>query len=178
MALFDRLYGSSRIASRAPEELEAIAAHPYSYPMNIREYVDNDHGQCLALFDSNTPVYFASTDRNDFASFLKHTKDRYLVMEHPMHGIVACGGWYLKSDRSIGGLSWGMVHQNYQKQGFGTKLLQARIEELRQAGAVCARIRTTQVVQRFYEKAGFKIISTEPDGFGVGLDLVEMEISW
>jgi len=62
-----------------------IVSHPY-------EAADMD--ACLAIFDSNTPDFFAPEERDDFARFLArgHDRDRpYIVLERE-GAVIAWGG--------------------------------------------------------------------------------------
>jgi hypothetical protein len=49
--------------------------------MNFRPYVMEDKAACLAIFDSNTPLYFAEHERLDFSAFLDAPEGRYFVGE-------------------------------------------------------------------------------------------------
>ena len=76
----------------------------------------------------------------------------------------------------MGVISWGMIHPDFQKQGFGTLLLKHRLSELQKIESVEKIIvRTSQHVYPFYEKAGFKISITIPNYWADGFDLIEME---
>ena len=141
--------------------------------MRIRPYEPADRAACLALFDGNVPDYFTGADRADFAAFLERVPATFLVIEE--RGIVACGGWYLDAERA--GLAWGMVERSLHARGLGRALLEERLRRIREDGrARVIDLRTTQKVQGFYERLGFGTTRVLRDGFGPGLDRVEMAL--
>jgi GNAT superfamily N-acetyltransferase len=145
--------------------------------VKIRPYALSDLESCLSIFDRNTPKYFAPSDRRGFSTFLGNLPDPYLVGEREGRGVIACGGWYLKEAEAAAGLSWGMVDPSVQGKGFGRILLAERIRQIREDGrAQIIKLRTTPLVQGFFERAGFKATRTMANGLGLGFDLVEMEL--
>ena len=146
--------------------------------LNIRGYRSDDREHCLSIFDSNTPQFFAPQDRSDFASFLNRPDGIFLVGEVDGQGLVACGGWYIDEKKGLAGLTWGMVKKEAQQCGYGQALLNERIQQIRSDGrANVIRLRTTQWVQRFFERSGFISKSAIKDGFGLNLDRIEMELN-
>jgi len=143
--------------------------------MNTRPYGRGDREACLALFDGNVPDFFDAGDRDGFARFLDDPTATLLVAESAQGTVVACGGWYLDGDRA--GLAWGVVARGFHSRGIGGALLRERLRQIRADGrARRVDLRTTQRVQGFYERFGFIVRSSIPDGFGPGLDRVEMEL--
>ncbi len=146
--------------------------------MKIRVYQPEDRAACLSIFDSNAPEYFAPTDRDEFAAFLDSPNGVYLVGEVDSKGIVACGGWYVDETQARAGLAWGMVKLALQGRGCGQLLLKERIRQIKADGrAQTIRVRTTQLVQVFFEHNGFVETRRIKDGFGEHLDFVEMELN-
>jgi len=141
----------------------------------MRSYATADRETCLAIFDGNVPAYFAAADRADFAGFLERRPGTFLVMEEKR--VVACGGWYLEEASRRAGLAWGMVERSLQAKGIGGALLLERLRQIRDDGrAEVVDLRTTQKVRGFYERFGFAAVRSTPDGFGAGLDRIEMEL--
>ncbi len=141
--------------------------------LNPRPYRPSDFAACLAMFDGNVPQFFAATERADFADFLRDHGDLpYLVIEQG-GAVVACGGVDVTKGR--GCLTWGMVDRNRQGQGLGRVLTTARLDLLRAQPEVReVAIETSQHTAGFYAGLGFKITRVTPDGFGPGLDRVDM----
>ena len=57
-------------------------------PMHLRPYQPADFEQCLTIFDSNTPPYFAPHERAEFAEFLQQITDPYFVVVTAVDGTV------------------------------------------------------------------------------------------
>jgi len=141
----------------------------------IRNYKKSDKDSLLEILKSNTPTYFSPDEEKDFIHYLDHEIDCYYVLEF-QNKMVGCGGINLTKDKNMGIISWGMIHPDFQKLGFGSLLLKHRITELQKIESVEKIIvRTSQHVYPFYEKAGFKITKTIPNYWAEGFDLIEME---
>jgi len=143
--------------------------------MNIRTCTPADHAQCLRVFDSNTPRYFAPAERAEFASFLQAATTDFLVLEHE-GVVVGCGGWYVRA--SEGRLCWGMIHQALHRQSAGSALLRARIDRLFSATRVDrVGLETSQHSAPFFARFGFVIDGVETGGFAEDIDCVRMSVS-
>lgn len=143
--------------------------------MEIRSYAAADAEGCLAVFESNRPRYFAENERERFAEFLASGPSTYYVMEHEGQ-VLGCGGWAAEAEPGLVSLTWGMVRADLHRKGLGRLLLFYRLKEIgKQAGVERVRMETTQHVAGFFERAGgFRVVQTEPDGYGAGLDRVTM----
>ena len=149
--------------------------------MTPRPYRPTDFAACLALFDGNVPQFFAATERADFADFLRDHGDLpYLVVEQG-GAVVACGGVDVTAGpegSKWGCLTWGMVDRSRQGQGLGRVLTTARLDLLRARPEVReVAIETSQHTAGFYAGFGFLVTCVTPDGFGPGLDRVDMVLS-
>ncbi len=63
---------------------------------------------CLAIFNSNTPPFFAPHEREEFAQFLDTLSGPYFVVEHNGQ-VIGCGGFFLIPNTPAVVLTWGMV---------------------------------------------------------------------
>ena len=146
--------------------------------MRIRAYSTQDKDACLAIFDSNSPAYFAPEERQSFTDWLDHSdREKYYVLEKGDQ-IVACGGIFYNLDNDTAGLAWGMVHRDFHRQGYGSQLTAYRLRELDSyyPGKV-QWIETSQHTVDFYAGLGFTVVRVVPSGFGPGLDKYEMKKS-
>ena len=133
-----------------------------------------DRKACLALFDGNTPRFFAPSERADFEAFLRAGPVDFLVVLRGAR-LVGCGGWLLSSDAETAGLAWGMAAQDLHGTGIGIRLLSARLDALRRIGGVRrVTLDTSQHSQGFYARFGFRPLGVTPDGYGPGLDRWDM----
>lgn len=145
--------------------------------MEILKYEPIFKDQCIKIFESNMPKFFAAEELQLFIAFLDNDiEGNYYVVEKS--GIVvACGGVFLDERTDEGGLSWGMVHSDLHKQGIGKLLTEYRIELLKEKYPNKAhKVDTSQHTAAFYVKRGFKTIEIIPDGFAKGLDKYVMKL--
>ncbi|MFQ6331982.1 GNAT family N-acetyltransferase [Nocardia sp. CWNU-33] len=143
--------------------------------MKIREYHERDKDECLRIFVSNMPEFFAPHEISEFDTFLDNPRCSYHVIEE--NGVVvACGGWVLRPDRSSS-LCWGMVSRSHHRRGIGAYLLHERLHLIAADGsASCVLLETSQRSSPFFERLGFVTTQTERDGFAPGIDAVAMRL--
>ena len=71
----------------------------------------------------------------------------------PIGHVVGCRGINLAENKTIGKISWDIIHPDFQGKSLGTKLLKYRIEVLKTIpGIQKITVRTLQVAYKFYEK--------------------------
>ena len=141
----------------------------------IRPYKSSDKTDLLTLIDLNTPLYFASTEKSDFDRYLDSEIELYYVITFEGK-IMGCGGINFQDDKSVGVISWDMVHPNCQGKSFGKQLLHHRIETLKKIASIQKIIvRTSQLTYKFYQKQGFQATEIVSDYWAPGFDLYFME---
>ena len=141
-------------------------------PLQFFPFNRQDLPDCLAIYDSVAAAYFIPQDREDFADFLIRYNDPYFIGR--LDGIAAaCGGFRLKTP-TLASLTWGIVHQRFQRSGLGAELLRYRIEAAHRLGVEQVEIRTSQLTEGFFQKYGFARTRLVEDGLGPGIHLVEM----
>lgn len=146
--------------------------------MHLRSYQAADHDGCLAIFDSNTPKFFAPHERAEFAEFLTTKTDPYFVVIDDQGQIVGCGGYFVIPNRATAVLTWGMVDNSLHRQGIGRFLLLARLQRICQEPDVeRVFINTSQHSYGFFEKIGFVVESIVENGFTEGLHEYKMRLS-
>lgn len=143
--------------------------------MNLRPYQKKDYADCIAIFRSNTPLYFAETELEAFMRYLKAPKHYFVVTDDD--GVIACGGFVLRGEEAA--LTWGMVARSKQRQGIGAFLLQARLAYIAKHHPNVRRItlQTTQYAQQFYEKFGFVAQGVTWNAYAPGLHRYDMALS-
>ena len=71
----------------------------------------------------------------------------------PIGHVVGRGGINFAENKTIGKISWDIIHPDFQGKSLGTKLLKYRIEVLKTIpGIQKITVRTLQVAYKFYEK--------------------------
>jgi GNAT superfamily N-acetyltransferase len=97
-------------------------------------------------------------------------------MEHEGQ-IIGSGGINFPVQNSAT-ISWDIVHPDFHGMGLGSRLLNYRIEQLKEIKDVQnIKVRTSQFVYEFYEKNGFKLLNKVDDYWAKGFHLYEMELS-
>jgi uncharacterized protein (TIGR02569 family) len=144
----------------------------------LRPCEPRDLAICVALFDGNTPPFFAPAERADFEEFLRHPPGAYLVGEDERGRVVACGGVTADPRTGLGELTWGMVARNEQGKGIGRFLLQTRLCLLAERRKITrVRLDTSQHTRGFFEREGFVVQASTQDGYAPGLHRYEMTLS-
>ncbi len=153
--------------------LDCRAVSSQTSGVDIRAYLPSDRDACLAVFDSNMPEFFALSERAEFEKFLG-SPGAYFVMEHE-DAIVGCGGYAVADDANLASLVWGMVRRDSHRLGLGRFLLMYRLREIgKLEGVQVVRLDTSQRAAGFYEAQAFRVVGVVQDGYGPGLDRVEM----
>lgn len=123
----------------------------------IREYLTTDKEVVMNLIKLNTPNFFAKEEVNDLSNYLDKEIELYYVLL--VDGkVVGCGGINFAEKRTIGKISWDIMHPDYQGKSLGKKLLRYRIKVLKAIPSIKKiTVRTSQLAYKFYEKQGFTL---------------------
>lgn len=141
----------------------------------IRDYKPTDKNTLLQIIRDNTPAYFALEEEQDFSDYLDNEIEDYFVVETDGQ-IVGCGGVNFEENKTTGIISWGMVHPDHHGNKIGSALLQYRLDFLKNIKSVTRiTVRTSQLVYKFYEKHGFRLIESKKDFWAKGIDMYYME---
>ena len=129
----------------------------------------------MNLLRLNTPQYFSVEEENDLVYYLENEIEYYFVLEFNKR-IVGSGGYNFSGDKATGIISWDILHPDFQGKSLGSTLLNYRIEKLKKFKEVQEiTVRTSQLVYKFYEKRGFKLIEIVEDYWAKGFHLYKME---
>lgn len=140
----------------------------------LRRYEKSDFSQVMQLFLLSTPAYFHPKERQDLEEYLQTEIEDYFVIEDA-GTVVASGGCNVEED--IGWLSWYIVHPDYHGKGLGKRLAEHCLEILKADPFITGiAVDTSQLVYPFYEKLGFRLISTKDDHWGPGFHLYHMQL--
>ena len=142
----------------------------------IRSYSPEDRKTLIEIFKLNTPQYFDPKEVTDFEEYLDENSDTYLTIED-QNSIVGGTGYQITGNNTIGRITWIFFHPNQAGQGLGKQSVEHCLSILNANKNLEKLIVTTsQLAYKFFGKFGFKLISTEKDYWGKGLDLYLMEI--
>lgn len=140
----------------------------------FRPFSSADTESCLAIFDANSPAYFAPDERADYESFLETSPDGYEVCEVAGRIVAAFG---LMSDDPDGErLNWIMLDPDSKGVGLGSKIMNRVISLGRASQSPLIRIAASHKSAPFFAKFGAVARVRTQDGWGPGMDRVDMEL--
>jgi len=145
--------------------------------MNIgfRPYDTSDKQICAGIFDANCPEFFAPNERQDYTEFLEDVPDDYEVCEGDGKVIGAFG--LLAHSENSKTLSWILLDPQTQGMGVGSKVME-RVIQLGQASETkTVRIAASHKSAPFFARFGATTLSTTKDGWGPGMDRIDMLLS-
>ncbi|NLR93108.1 GNAT family N-acetyltransferase [Flammeovirga agarivorans] len=147
--------------------------------MQIKTYHPSNKERLIEIFHSNCPKYFDPNDEEYLIDFLdNYTDENYYVVENENGSIIGCGGYYTKEDHH--GIPWVM----FESKSIGAAQLLSvsdtfykEIENkiLAEGKGLDININTTQLMEKLFNRYGFKTYEIIKDGFGEGLDEYKMK---
>jgi ribosomal-protein-alanine N-acetyltransferase len=143
----------------------------------IRAYEPGDREAALACFRSNVPAFFSAEDEDWFASALDEPDGPSFVVLADGQ-LVGFGGYEVSDSYNHAVLVFGQIHADWHSQGLGSRLLQHRIDHLKQHGPPTRYliVDTTLKVAPFYVHHGFEIVAHWREGFRDGADKVDLRL--
>lgn len=153
--------------------------------MKIRNYKPNDRQQCVAIFNSNAPLFFDPNELPDFEFWLNGQDEKRLAYRQTEvecffvaeleNNIIACGGYYIPREEQRANMVWGMVHNAAHRKGVGRTLIDFRIQQIHELYPEYAiSLDTTQHSFHFFEKFGFATTKITADFYAKGLHRYDM----
>ena len=144
--------------------------------LEFRPYEHRYRESCVSVFDSNCPKYLHPDERADFEAWLDEVEGTYLVMAF-RDQVIGCGGFVVDAQEAKLSLTWGLVHSDHHGRGCGQRLLVERLLSGFSGGtATWARLATTPQVEAFFGRVGFRRTDHIPNGWGPGMDRVELRL--
>jgi GNAT superfamily N-acetyltransferase len=141
--------------------------------IEFRAYEPADRDACLEIFDANCPAFFAENERSDYAAFLASAPGHYEVCE--IEGGIA-GAYGLAPHEGDMALRWILLSPETQGRGLGTAIMHRVLDELRRRGVPRLHIAASHRSAAFFARFGARELATIPDGWGPGMDRVEMRL--
>jgi [ribosomal protein S18]-alanine N-acetyltransferase len=141
----------------------------------IRNYLPDDYTKVMEVFRLNVPQFFASEEEADLRDYLKEHGESYYVIEVKGE-IIGAGGHHYPLP-GVGRLSWDFFRPEVQGKGWGRKLINHSLDEIRSKKHVKRlEVWTSQQSYQFYAKFGFNVHRVEKDFWAKGFDLYHMEM--
>lgn len=143
----------------------------------IRIYSHHDKEKIIHLIQLNTPQYFAAEEEKELVFYLDNFSQQFYLIEKNDE-ILACGGINAVSENpNKMRLSWDIVHPMWQGKGIGTELTKFRIDRIKKIPNISTiEVRTSQLVESYYQKFGFKTVEIIKDYWAKSFDLYRMEM--
>ena len=140
--------------------------------VTFRGYLSTDKAACLELFDANCPEYFAPNERKDYENFLEANPENYELcfVSGPLvgaFGLMHDGA----RDRN---LRWILLEPSSQGLGIGAMIMERVILNASESGARVVNIAASHKSAPFFAKFGSTKVTVTANGWGPGLDRVDM----
>ena len=149
-----------------------------SKKLSFESYKESHKAAILKLFYSNCPKYFDPVDEKELIDFLDNYADENYLVILEGDKVIGCGGHYTKNKKH--GIAW-VFFERYvigQKKLFQyADLFYREIEKrmLAEGRFFDVEVHTTELMERFFNRFGFKTIEIVKDGFGKGLHAYTMK---
>ncbi|MFC5456163.1 GNAT family N-acetyltransferase [Prosthecobacter fluviatilis] len=132
--------------------VEKLTSAPLPQGFTVRLCQPEDSPSCLEIYRLNAPGRFPEEVEQEFAALLEKDGGSMLVIEKDGR-ILACGGAALQD--GTGGLHFGLIHPDFQKQGIGRLLLMARLVRF-DCAVLAIHIYSVADSVGYYERYGFR----------------------
>lgn len=152
--------------------------------MRFRPYAVADRAACVAVLATSVPAYTQPAEVDEYAAWLDRDvapdgtapRCEYLVGERD--GVVVCaGGVHYANTAPVAILCWGIVRADLHRTGIGTTLLTERLTRIRARGGIAEVLMdTTDAAVGFFLRHGFVVTGRKPDGYGPGVDRLDLAL--
>ena len=142
--------------------------------MRIVPYKSLYFNRCLSILKSNTPEFIDKSEESLFIHYLSRKGIIYFVL-FESRKLIGCGGYGYDNKKNSVILSWGLIHNQFHKMGFGTHLLKYRIKQIvKNYPNSNIILDTSQKTYKFYERFSFSVDNITRNFYGKGLDRYDM----
>lgn len=153
----------------------------------LRPWTLADLEGCLALARSNVPDFILPHEVAEYGAWLLRScgpdADRgdacaYFVLEDGAASLAACGGIAFAEGAPVATLCWGLVRRDLHRRGIGTRMIVERLALARARGVEVVAMDTIPASVGFFQRQGFVEVARTRDGYGPGLDRIDLELRW
>jgi len=138
----------------------------------FRPYRNADSQACMNIFDANCPEFFTPNERQEYERFLEDVSESYEVCE--VDGRVLGAFGLLGDGKDEKRLNWILLDPQTQGIGIGLKIMERVIHLGRKSETRMVRIAASQKSEPFFVRFGATTTSSTKDGWGPGMDRVDM----
>ena len=140
----------------------------------FRPYRKADRQACTSIFDANCPEFFAPSERQEYEEFLERVSGDYQVCE--VDGKVLGAFGLFDDGGNMKTLNWILLDPQTQGIGVGSKIMEWVIQLSRTSQSKMLRIAASHKSAPFFARFGATITSSTKNGWGPGMDRVDMEL--
>ena len=142
--------------------------------ISFRRFAEADRDACLMIFDANCPEFFAPNERGDYKLFLDAVPNGYEVCELAGRTIAAFG--LVSDDVGVARLIWIMLDPGSQGSGVGSIIMKRVISRSKAMQSDMLKIAASHKSAPFFAKFGAMSTLVTADGWGPGMDRVDMAL--
>ncbi len=141
----------------------------------FRQYRRTDYQACRDIFAANCPEFFAPNEEAEYQEFLDAVPESYEVCE--VDGQVRGAFGLLPDSGNEKRLSWILLDPEVQGVGIGQKLMERVIDLGHLSETRNVRIAASHKSAPFFARFGAMSTSSTRDGWGPGMDRVDMVLT-
>lgn len=142
--------------------------------ITFRPYRDADRQACISIFDANCPEFFAPNERQEFEEFLERISGDYAVCEVDGE-VLGAFGLFVDSE-NMKRLNWILLDPQTQGIGVGSMIMERVIQMGRTTQTKAVKIAASHKSAPFFARFGASTTSLTKNGWGPGMDRVDMEL--
>ena len=142
--------------------------------ITFRPYRDADRQACISIFDANCPEFFALNERQEFEEFLERISGGYEVCEVDGE-VLGAFGLFVDSE-NMKTLNWILLDPQTQGIGVGSMIMERVIQMGRTTQTKAVKIAASHKSAPFFARFGASTTSLTKNGWGPGMDRVDMEL--
>lgn len=142
--------------------------------ITFRPYRDADRQACISIFDANCPEFFAPNERQEFEEFLERISGDYEVCEVDGE-VLGAFGLFVDSE-NMKRLNWILLDPQSQGIGVGSSIMERVIQMGRTTQTKAVKIAASHKSAPFFARFGASTTSLTKNGWGPGMDRVDMEL--
>jgi len=126
------------------------------------------------MFDENTPNFFASNERLDYLSFLDSLPTDYEVCLSEESIVGAFG--LIGEESAYKNINWILISPSFQGLGIGSIVMNRVISIAHHKKLKFIKIAASHLFSPFFAKYGAECIVEIKDGWGVGMNRIDMKL--
>jgi N-acetylglutamate synthase-like GNAT family acetyltransferase len=142
--------------------------------IRFRPYREADRQACTSIFDANCPEFFAPNERRDFEDFLESVPGDYEVCE--VDGKILGAYGLIVDGKNTKTLNWILLDPQTQGIGVGSTIMERVIQLSRTSQTRVVKIAASHKSAPFFARFGASATALTKNGWGPGMDRVDMEL--